>query len=113
MKRIILLSIISGVLFGQQSKPKHYRSAGFLDHKTGMSLVSYARTLKYNNKNWTKFPLRNLAAKYFGKKFAFKNEKIAFSYPIDVFLKSNKSKKFLNYWLECRISKYRCTKIDD
>ena len=51
MKRIILVSIISGVLFGQQSKPKHYRSAGFLDHKTGMSLVSYARTLKYNNKS--------------------------------------------------------------
>ena len=51
MKRIILLSIISGVLFGQQSKPKHYRSAGFLDHKTGMSLVSYARTLKYHNKS--------------------------------------------------------------
>ena len=51
MKRIILLSIISGVLFGQQSKPKHYRSAGFLDHKTGMSLVSYARTLKHHNKS--------------------------------------------------------------
>ena len=51
MKRIIILSIISGALFGQQSKPKHYRSAGFLDHKTGMSLVSYARTLKYHNKS--------------------------------------------------------------
>ena len=51
MKRIILLSIISGVLFGQQSKPKYYRSAGFLDHKTGMSLVSYARTLKHHNKS--------------------------------------------------------------
>ena len=66
------------------------------------------KIIKFNDKNWTKFPLRNLAAKYFGKKFAFENEKIAFSYPIDVFLKSNKSKKFLNYYFNERskIKKY-------
>ena len=49
---------------------------------------------KYINRNWTKFPLRNLAAKYFGKKFAFNKEKVAFSYPIEDFLKSTKSKSF-------------------
>ena len=94
-----------GMMYGIEIRPP------YLDRR----IVNFAnnindskKIIKFNNKNWTKFPLRNLAAKYFGKKFAFENEKIAFSYPIDVFLKSNKSKKFLNYYFNERskIKKY-------
>lgn len=94
-----------GMMYGIEIRPP------YLDRR----IINFANNLndskkivKYNNRNLTKFPLRSLAAKYFGKIFAFKNEKIAFSYPIDDFLKNKKSKKFLNYYFneKSKIKRY-------
>jgi|GEM_PF-835490 len=35
----------------RKEKPKKYLSVGFLDHKTGMSLIGYAQTLKQTEKH--------------------------------------------------------------
>ena len=51
IKLIIIFSILLTAIIGQTEKPKHYRSIGFLDHKTGLSLLGYARTLKIHNNN--------------------------------------------------------------
>ena len=50
-KLIIIFSILLTAIIGQAEKPKHYRVIGFLDHKTGLSLLGYARTLKIHNNN--------------------------------------------------------------
>ena len=51
IKLIIVFPILLSVIIGQTEKPKYYRSIGFLDHKTGLSLFGYARTLKIHNNN--------------------------------------------------------------
>ena len=51
IKLIIIFSILLTTIIGQTEKPKHYRSIGFLDHKPGLSLFGYARTLKIHNNN--------------------------------------------------------------
>ena len=48
---MIVFPILLSVIIGQTEKPKYYRSIGFLDHKTGLSLFGYARTLKIHNNN--------------------------------------------------------------
>ncbi len=50
-KLIIIFCILFSVSIGQTEKPKHYRVIGFLDHKTGLSLLGYARTLIIHNNN--------------------------------------------------------------
>ena len=50
-KLTIIFSFLLSMVFGQTVKPKNYRSIGFLDHKTGFSLLGYARTLKTHKKN--------------------------------------------------------------
>ena len=48
---IISTLLTSNMALGQGlEKQKHYISIGFLDHKTGNSLVGYARSL-FQNKN--------------------------------------------------------------
>ena len=48
MKKLLLIALlIMGCVFGS----KHYVAVGFLDHKTGISLVGYARTLKQTEKH--------------------------------------------------------------
>lgn len=50
-KLTIIFSFLLCMLLGQTVKPKNYRSIGFLDHKTGFSLIGYAKTLKTHKKN--------------------------------------------------------------
>jgi|TARA_B100001079_G_scaffold105777_1_gene90813 hypothetical protein len=50
-KLTIIFSFLLSMVLGQTVKPKNYRSIGFLDHKTGFSLLGYARTLKTHKKN--------------------------------------------------------------
>ncbi|MBL7012807.1 MAG: hypothetical protein ISR83_00165 [Candidatus Marinimicrobia bacterium] len=46
IKQIILICLLLGLLFGQGStRTKGYLAVGFLDHKTGTSLVGLAKTL--------------------------------------------------------------------
>ena len=94
-----------GMMYGIEIRPP------YLDKR----IVNCANNLKesekiitYNNKSWSKYSLRKLVAKYFGKKFAFHNDKIPFSYPIEEFFKSNKSKSFFkNYFnKKSKIKKY-------
>ena len=48
MKKILLIALlIVGCVFGRE----RYVAIGFLDHKTGISLVGYARTLKETKKH--------------------------------------------------------------
>ena len=48
MKKLLLLALlVVGCVFGSE----HYVAVGFIDHKTGMSLVGYARTLKQTEKH--------------------------------------------------------------
>lgn len=54
MNKILKIIVIYVVVFNivsaeNPAKPKKYFSVGFLDHKTGMSLVSYAKTLFQND----------------------------------------------------------------
>ena len=52
MKKLLLLLIIPLLSFGQVNKyPKHYISIGFLDHKTGNSIVGYTRAILQNKNN--------------------------------------------------------------
>ena len=46
LSHLLLTTFVVGSLFGRE----HYVAVGFLDHKTGMSLVGYARTLKQTEK---------------------------------------------------------------
>ena len=47
MKKLLLFALfVVGSLFGRE-----YIAVGFLDHKTGISLVGYARTLKQTEKH--------------------------------------------------------------
>jgi len=51
-KTIIILIIFSANLFGQDTHhPDRYVSVGFLDHKTGTSLVGFAKTIWQNDKH--------------------------------------------------------------
>ena len=50
-KLTIIFSFLLSMVLGQTVKSKNYRSIGFLDHKTGFSLIGYARTLKTHKKN--------------------------------------------------------------
>ena len=52
MKKLLLLLIVPLLSFGQINKhPKHYISVGFLDHKTGSSIVGYTRSILQNQNN--------------------------------------------------------------
>jgi hypothetical protein len=46
-KMLIIALLVVGCVFGSEQ----YVAVGFLDHKTGMSLVGYARTLKQTEKH--------------------------------------------------------------
>ena len=50
-KLTIIFSFLLSMVLGQPVKSKNFRSIGFLDHKTGFSLIGYARTLKTHKKN--------------------------------------------------------------
>jgi len=52
MKKYIVLLIIPFLSFGQiNEKTKNYISVGFLDHKTGTSLIGYTNTILQNDNN--------------------------------------------------------------
>ena len=52
MKPLLLILIVPLLSFGQINKyPKHYISIGFLDHKTGSSIVGYTRSILQNKNN--------------------------------------------------------------
>ena len=52
MKKLLLLIIIPLLSFGLvDEKTKHYISVGFLDHKTGTSMIGYTRSIIQNDNN--------------------------------------------------------------
>jgi len=94
-----------GMMYGIEIRPP------YLDRRVinfANNLKDSEKITKFDNIKWSKYPLRIIVAKYFGKTFAFKRDKVGFSYPIEDFLKNNKSKKFLNFYFneKSKIKKY-------
>ena len=51
MYNILLFFLISSFSFSQENKIKNHVSLGLFDHKTGLSVVGYSRTLWKDTKN--------------------------------------------------------------
>lgn len=52
INRLILVCLLTSALFGKElSQPSRYLAIGFLDHKTGTSLVGFAKTLWQNDRH--------------------------------------------------------------